>query len=84
MEFSIKLNLAGRDKIGANFDLGVDALAFGLDASGGVELSFGYNFSLGFGVNLQNGFYVQLNPNVNYVNGLPVVVARRNSACRWT
>ncbi len=53
MEFAIKLNLAGRDKLNVDFDLGVDALAFGLNTQGGVEINWGYNFSLGFGVNLQ-------------------------------
>ncbi len=63
--------IAGQDKINADFDLGLDALAFELDTSGGVELTWSYNFNFGFGVSLQKGFFFQLNPNVTYTNGLP-------------
>ncbi len=66
LELGINLNLAGSDKLDVDFDLGVDSLAFGLETRGGVEVSFGYNFSFGFGVNLRKGFFFQLNPNVNY------------------
>ena len=71
LEFTINLQIAGRDKIDANFDLGLDAFAFELTTSGGVELDWSYNFNFGFGVNLQRGFFFQLNPNVTYTGGLP-------------
>ena len=71
MEFGINLHLAGNDKIDVDFDLGVDALSFGLETRGGVQLNWGYNFDFGFGVNLQRGFFFQLNPNVTYTNSLP-------------
>ncbi len=72
-EFGINLNIAGRDKLDVDFDLGVDAFAFELETKGGVELSFAYDLSFGFGVSLQNGFYFQLKPNATYTNGLPSV-----------
>ncbi len=68
---AIQLHLAGSDSIAANFDLGLDAIAFGFNTSGGIKIDFGYDFSIGFGVNLRKGFFFQLLPNVTYVGGLP-------------
>ncbi|MEQ1825436.1 MAG: LamG-like jellyroll fold domain-containing protein, partial [Pirellula sp.] len=72
LELGINLHLAGSDTIMADFDLGIDSLAFGFNTSGGLKLNFGYDFSFGFGVNLQKGFFFQLNPNVTYSGGLPL------------
>ena len=66
LELGINLSIAGRDSIDADFDLGVDALAFEFETSGGVELSFDYAFDLGFGISLQEGFFFQLNEDVTY------------------
>ena len=66
MEFSIDLRLKGRDVIDADFDLGLDAVVFEFDTSGGVELAWDYDFNFGFGINLRDGFFFQLNPNTNF------------------
>ena len=66
VEFAISLNLAGRDVIEADFDLGLDAVVFEFETSGGVELVFDYDFNLGFGINLRDGFFFELNPNTNF------------------
>ncbi|WP_372894369.1 LEPR-XLL domain-containing protein, partial [Stieleria sp.] len=69
LEFFINLNLAGRDSVEAEFDLGVDALVFEFEAQGGVQLSFDYNFNFGIGVSIQDGFFFQLNENMSYEQG---------------
>src|SRR5262249_19828091 len=60
-EFSITLHLAGRDVLTADFNVGLDALAFEFNTKGGVELSWDYNLDFGIGVNLLSGFFFQLN-----------------------
>ena len=66
IEFAISLNLAGRDVIDADFDLGLDAVVFDFETTGGVELVFDYDFNLGFGINLRDGFFFELNPNTSF------------------
>ena len=66
VELSISLDLAGRDVIDADFDLGLDAVAFEFETAGGVELVFDYEFNLGFGINLRDGFFFELNQNTNF------------------
>ncbi|MEM8911271.1 MAG: LamG-like jellyroll fold domain-containing protein [Planctomycetota bacterium] len=65
VEFLISLNLAGRDVMDANFDLGLDALVFDFETQGGVELSWDYDMAFGFGINLRDGFFFQLNDNMS-------------------
>ncbi|MEZ6133641.1 MAG: Ig-like domain-containing protein [Pirellulaceae bacterium] len=65
-EFFINLQLAGRDVIQADFDLGLDAVVFDFESTGGVELSWDYNFTFGFGISVADGFFFQLNPNTNF------------------
>ncbi|MCC6508377.1 MAG: hypothetical protein IT423_04670, partial [Pirellulaceae bacterium] len=71
LEFAINLTIGGNDRLEVDFDLGVDAMAFDLTTSGGVQIDWSYNFNFGFGINLQRGFFFQLNPNVTYSGGLP-------------
>ncbi|MEM7311507.1 MAG: LamG-like jellyroll fold domain-containing protein, partial [Planctomycetota bacterium] len=63
MEFSIDLQISGRDEIDVPFGLGLDALAFQVDTTGGVTLGIGYDFSLGFGVSASDGFFLKVNDN---------------------
>src|SRR5262249_38235381 len=72
VEFSIVLHLGGRDVLTADFDVGLDALAFQFSTTGGVELSWDYSLDFGIGVNLLDGFFFQLNENTHYTSaGLP-------------
>lgn len=63
IEFFINLQMAGRDVIDADFDLGLDAVVFEFETEGGVRIAWDYEFSFGLGINLEDGFFFQLNPN---------------------
>ncbi len=65
-EFGLNFHIAGQDQLKADFDLGLDALVFKLDAKGEVLVDWSYALNFGFGVSLQDGFYFQLNENVVY------------------
>ncbi|TWT90272.1 Bifunctional hemolysin/adenylate cyclase precursor [Pseudobythopirellula maris] len=66
LQVAINLPLAGADTFDADFDVGLDAFVFEFETNGGVELTWDYDFSLGFGVSLQRGFFFQVNDNVEY------------------
>ncbi len=57
----VKLNIGDTITIPVNFDLGLDAFVFDVEASGGLDLVLTYNIQIGLGIDKAKGIYLILN-----------------------
>ncbi|HEY6565483.1 MAG TPA: hypothetical protein VIY86_13355, partial [Pirellulaceae bacterium] len=57
----LNLHLGGQFQVDADFDLGLSAINFDVNTTGGVVLTADYDVQVGFGLNKATGAYVMLN-----------------------